>query len=404
MKVAILSTCYEKHIQYLYKTNNYIKDLDHKAELQELLKLSASHFPFWIQHLEKHKIETQVFCHDLPWLTKKWSEGKDKTQHLPADELFIERIKLFEPHFLLVFSPHYYKGFIQKIKQKISSVRLIAWYGANQGDERSIFSQYDLTLTNSHILRDQLINMGIKSETLKHSFEPRLFQLLGKPEATVNQKNRLVFAGTLGLGQADHRERTLHLEELAKSVPIDLFSDDSTYTKSAKQILLESRFKLGTSIKKFCGKNTPSKIYKWSNESNLPHFPEVTSPSIIQSLSKGVYGLEMFNKLSTYQICFNFHNKITGDSACNMRLFESTGMGCCLLTDHKSDIQSIFEPDIEVVTYKTPSEAIDKAKYLLKNPNAAQKIAKAGQQKTFSEHTTEKQVDQLAYHLKNLWN
>ena len=87
-----------------------------------------------------------------------------------------------------------------------------------------------------------------------------------------------------------------------------------------------------------------------------------------------------------------------------MRLFESTGMGCCLLTDHKSDIQSIFEPDIEVVTYKTPSEAIDKAKYLLKNPNAAQKIAKAGQQKTFLEHTTDKQVDHLVYYLKNLWN
>jgi len=67
-------------------------------------------------------------------------------------------------------------------------------------------------------------------------------------------------------------------------------------------------------------------------------------------------------------------------------------------------VAASFEPDIEVVTYKTPSEAIDKAKYLLKNPNAAQKIAKAGQQKTFSEHTTEKQVDQLAHHLKNLWN
>ena len=52
MKVAILSTCYEKHIQYLYKTNNYIKALDHEAELLELLKLSASHFPFWIQNHE----------------------------------------------------------------------------------------------------------------------------------------------------------------------------------------------------------------------------------------------------------------------------------------------------------------------------------------------------------------
>ena len=55
----------------------------------------------------------------------------------------------------------------------------------------------------------------------------------------------------------------------------------------------------------------------------------------------------MLEKLFEYKICFNNHNRATGDSACNMRLFEATGMGCCLLTDHKSDLNTLFEPNVE---------------------------------------------------------
>ena len=87
-----------------------------------------------------------------------------------------------------------------------------------------------------------------------------------------------------------------------------------------------------------------------------------------------------------------------------MRLFEATGVGCCLLTDHKSDICSIFEPDVEIVTYSSAEEAISKAKYLIADPKSTQKIALAGQKRTLSGYTAEKQVDHLVYHLKNLWN
>ena len=80
------------------------------------------------------------------------------------------------------------------------------------------------------------------------------------------------------------------------------------------------------------------------------------------------------------------------------------GVGCCLLTDHMSDICSIFEPDSEIVTYSSPEEAISKAKYLIAEPKLAQEIALAGQKKNLNLYTSEKQIDHLVYHLKNLWN
>ena len=40
---------------------------------------------------------------------------------------------------------------------------------------------------------------------------------------------------------------------------------------------------------------------------------------------------------------FKLHNQHTGNNACNMRLFEATGLGCALLTDAKDDLSEYFE-------------------------------------------------------------
>ena len=57
-----------------------------------------------------------------------------------------------------------------------------------------------------------------------------------------------------------------------------------------------------------------------------------------------------------------------------MRMFEATGLGCCLLTDYKSNVHSMFEEGKEVITYNTNQEAISKANQLLQNPNVAKEI------------------------------
>jgi spore maturation protein CgeB len=58
-----------------------------------------------------------------------------------------------------------------------------------------------------------------------------------------------------------------------------------------------------------------------------------------------------------------------------LRLFETTGIGTCLLTDWKPNISELFEP----VTYRSPAEALEKARGLLDHEPERQKIARAGQ-------------------------
>lgn len=70
-----------------------------------------------------------------------------------------------------------------------------------------------------------------------------------------------------------------------------------------------------------------------------------------------------------------------------MRLFEITGVGGCMLTDQKSNLASLFEPDRECVVYESADECVEKARYLLDHPDEARKIGQAGRARTLSEHT-----------------
>lgn len=70
-----------------------------------------------------------------------------------------------------------------------------------------------------------------------------------------------------------------------------------------------------------------------------------------------------------------------------MRMFEVTGMGRCLLTDWKPNIEYFFKDGVEVLTYKTVEECIEKIQWIISNPEKALEIGKAGQARTLHDHT-----------------
>lgn len=52
-----------------------------------------------------------------------------------------------------------------------------------------------------------------------------------------------------------------------------------------------------------------------------------------ESIRPPAFGLEMYNLLKNSLITFNLHTDFTYGSVGNIRMFEATGMGACLLTD-----------------------------------------------------------------------
>jgi spore maturation protein CgeB len=110
---------------------------------------------------------------------------------------------------------------------------------------------------------------------------------------------------------------------------------------------------------------------------------------------ESVFGLENFRVLGRSRLTFNCHIDCAENSAGNVRLFEATGMGTCLITDWKTNLPQLFEPDTEVVTYKSLEECVEKVNYLLEHEPERQRIAAAGQKRTLRDHTFEKRAAQL---------
>jgi spore maturation protein CgeB len=77
-------------------------------------------------------------------------------------------------------------------------------------------------------------------------------------------------------------------------------------------------------------------------------------------------------------------------------------VGTCLVTEWRKNLSEFFEPDKEVVTYRSPEECLEKIKWLLEHPEECQAIAKSGQARTLKDHTFSQRAVQLDGIIKSL--
>ena len=113
------------------------------------------------------------------------------------------------------------------------------------------------------------------------------------------------------------------------------------------------------------------------------------SHSLLKKSLPSVFGIDMYNLFRRSKIVLNKHIGVAGSYAGNMRLFEVTGVGSCLLTDNKSNLGDLFDINKEIVVFDSTDDCIQKAKWLLENEEERRSIALAGQKRTLKSHTVE---------------
>ena len=109
----------------------------------------------------------------------------------------------------------------------------------------------------------------------------------------------------------------------------------------------------------------------------------------------------MFQQLHNSRVSLNTHIDISSCYASNMRLYEATGVGSCLLTDWKDNLPELFEPDTEVVTYRSAEECVEKVRYLLEHERERSAIAEAGQRRVMREHTFDHRAADIHEFIRN---
>ena len=81
--------------------------------------------------------------------------------------------------------------------------------------------------------------------------------------------------------------------------------------------------------------------------------------------------------------------------AVNQRVFDVPVAGAFLLTDHRRQIERLFEPDTEIALFRSPEEIPGLLKRFLSDPKGRERVVKAGRARVLAEHTYEHRLSAL---------
>ncbi|CAH1206211.1 hypothetical protein PAECIP111893_02467 [Paenibacillus plantiphilus] len=92
-----------------------------------------------------------------------------------------------------------------------------------------------------------------------------------------------------------------------------------------------------------------------------------------------------------------FNNNSAGIHAVspNPRTFEISACATLQLTDARDDLVHFYIPDVEIVTYSSPQEMVEKIDYYLTHEEERQAIAMRGMYRTMRDHTYARRLDAM---------
>jgi len=401
-RMFIISSMYKGHLDSFYSENREVLKLSYDEHLKFLLNETTEFVGSYWRGFSRLGMETDCFIANDDLLNNKRKTEKLYRGGSQSDDL-LEQIKQFRPEILWienlsVVTPDW----IDKARSTVRSIRLIAGYHcAPFGSSiMNVLKKADLLITCTPGIKMEMESMGIKTYLVYHGFDDNFLSRLSPVKAHGSETDGLIFSGSLISGGDFHGERISLIEQiLAENIRIGLYVNvEKPGRIKAKQTL----YQINRLLNKI-GISKPEEVFEFLNYGKV----KVNSYSkrLISSIRQPVYGLEMYNLLASSRVVLNHHIGIAREYAGNMRLFEATGVGCCLLTDHKKNINDLFDPDNEIVVYRNNKDCIEKIKWLLSDETERKRIAINGQKRALKDHKVSDRcssiIEILSENLKN---
>jgi spore maturation protein CgeB len=362
---------------------------------------------YFSRHLNALGNEAQDMFSSFEALQRIWAKenGLPHNNGNWLEDIALSQVRAFQPDVLMLEDLYLFgRNFREKARQVCRRPLIIIGWRAAPTEDYSVFKDLDLLLTCISTFAARMKEQGVKAALLNHGFEPTV---LASIPAGIDRDLDFSFMGNIVLSDGFHGDRYNLIKELLQSTPLQVWSHIS---ESRPESWSEREFenfinRMNRLLLKFGAPNT-MRDRLIAALGTVRH----TLPSKISSIRRQhpgrihrpVYGLDYFKVLARSRITFNSHIDCVEDYAGNIRLFEATGMGACLVTDRKRNLHDFFDLDREVVVYSTADECSEKVRYLLDHEAERNSIAAAGQRRTLSHHTLEQRVRQVDEIIKGM--
>lgn len=401
MRLLKLGIYHDTYLRNFYAKRPELKTQPYSVQHRALIDDCFGSSNFWTEALTRLNYETTDIIANAEFLQTSWASenGVKFNKNDWLFEIAAAQIKKFRPDVLLVADYSTFTAdFLKNIKRECPSIRLVlGWCGAPYNDS-SVFREWDIALSCVPEMVADFRAEGICSYHVNHAFAPRILNGL---DLHTQPGVDFAFVGSIVKLNRFHIEREQLLLQLVKTTNLQIWSDikrptfkerrDKFIRRKAQDIVAAAQ-NAGVPnqlldalpvVRKIAGRKSPPILEQYVDE------------QIARRTHSPVFGLEMFRQLRNTRVVFNNHIDISPVSASNMRLFETTGVGACLLTDWKENLSKLFEPDKEVLTYRSAEECVEKVKYILEHENERRKIAAAGQRRALREHTFDNRAAEI---------
>jgi hypothetical protein len=368
MRLLKIGVYYKTYLEQFYARSPGLAAAPYAVQHAALIDDCFGSSDFWTGALSRVGYETCDLVINAEPLQRAWAAERGAAFD-GAGWLFgiaEAQVRDFRPDVLIVADySTVTAAFLRRLRDACPSLRLVlGWCGAPY-DDGAVFGECDVVLSCVPELVAHFREAGRRSRHVNHAFEPRVLEKLGAHPAPAAD---FVFIGSLVKSERFHLGREKLLARLVEETGLQIWSEvGPPHPPPASRLRRAARLLRG-------GAARPT-----------PHSP--VDARIARRARPPLFGLDMFRQLRAGRVALNTHIDVSTHSASNMRLFEATGVGACLLTDSKENLRELFEPDAEVVAYRDAGECVEKVKYLLAHEPMRRDVAAAGQRRTLRDHT-----------------
>ena len=357
---------YPHYLDAFYNTASVLSEAPFMDQINAIVRDGYGAIHMFAPYMTDLGYESHLVIANNRFAQHTWLRENNAVLNNPDDwvkEITRKQIEAIKPDILYLTDPvGLDSSFIRSLSWKPT---LILGWKASDIPAGTDWSEFDVLMSNLSAMRTMALKLGAKSA---EHFSPGYPAWINSLTGDVVPQYDVVFTGSWTWAQHQQRNRYLQLVAQSSQTETGSFScgyyisgDPATITPEVTDLNLGGRFGI----------------------------------AMHRALKNGRIILDARGSLELKNVAGVAKADLAIKETSNMRIVEATGSGVFLLTEHFDNLSSYFEPGVEIETFRSEKELLDKIRYYLAHPDQREEIASRGQARCLRDYSIEKRAQEL---------